>query len=231
MTTILSIHQPNNELLQMFDKIYVLAKGGVCVYSGPPTQLRKHLIECQIECNEDQVPIELLIKISFEGIYNSKVKILCEKAKEIIKESMFGFNEMKIIKNGLNRSAKNFSLVDFWYVLLRLFHRNYISNFKIFVLQLVSFVVMIASSLLVIDENIYKSDGCIQLNIVPNMTCAQQREEESLSSTNAIFTTFLMVFSTITQLITIVFSYANDMKIFVSEHKNSEFRTLNSSSL
>ena len=64
MTTIVSIHQPNNDLFQMFDNIYVLAKGGVCVYSGPPSSLRQHLIDCEIECNKNQIPIEVMLEIS-----------------------------------------------------------------------------------------------------------------------------------------------------------------------
>ena len=81
---------------------------------------------------------------------------------------------------------------------------------------------IIAINLLVINRNIYRSDGCIQLNTVPNMSCSQQREEESLSSTNAIFPSFLIVFSTITLLLTVGFSHIKDMKIFVSEHKSRE---------
>ena len=47
----------------MFDTLYVLAKGGRCVYSGPPEHLTQHLNECQIILNENQVPIETLITI------------------------------------------------------------------------------------------------------------------------------------------------------------------------
>ena len=48
----------------MFDKLYVLAKGGCCVFDGQTTRLKCHLEQCQIECLEWQVPIEELIKVS-----------------------------------------------------------------------------------------------------------------------------------------------------------------------
>ena len=35
-----SIHQPNTEILMLFDQLYVLARGGVCIYSGAPDKLR-----------------------------------------------------------------------------------------------------------------------------------------------------------------------------------------------
>ncbi|CAG2178136.1 unnamed protein product, partial [Oppiella nova] len=48
ISVIVSIHQPNNDLFHMFDNIYVLAKGGHCLYDGVPKQLRQHLMDCYI---------------------------------------------------------------------------------------------------------------------------------------------------------------------------------------
>ena len=59
-----SIHQPNSDILMMFDKLYVLAKGGFCVFDGESTQLKSHLEQCQVECLDWQVPIEELIKVA-----------------------------------------------------------------------------------------------------------------------------------------------------------------------
>ena len=207
----------------MFDNIYVLAKGGVCVYSGPPTALRQHLNECNVECNENQVPIEVLIKTSFEGFSDTKVQNLCQKTEENNNYFKNNLNYMKVIRNGLKKKVKNFSFIDFWYVLLRLCDRTFISNISIFVIQLSAFFVVIASCLLVIDPNVYRSDGCFQLNVIPNISCAQQREVESLSATYAIFSIFLMVFSVIILCFIIGFNYVNDLKIFVSEHRSCEF--------
>jgi ABC-type multidrug transport system ATPase subunit len=74
MSIITSIHQPNNDLFMMFNNIYVLAKGGICVYSDLPQDLKTHLSECDIICNEFQVPIEVLLKVSSEGINDKNVK-------------------------------------------------------------------------------------------------------------------------------------------------------------
>src|SRR5699024_1643313 len=45
MAIIVSIHVPNDAILKLFDKLYILAKGGVCVYSGAPALIRSHLEE------------------------------------------------------------------------------------------------------------------------------------------------------------------------------------------
>ena len=60
---IVSIHQPNVEVLDLFDNLYVLSKGGVNVYSGPPQSLLEYMTDCHIDCNEDMIPIEALLKV------------------------------------------------------------------------------------------------------------------------------------------------------------------------
>ncbi|CAG2109311.1 unnamed protein product [Medioppia subpectinata] len=64
MAIVTSIHQPNSLLLSMFDQLYVLSKGGHCVFAGRPNHLKDHLNNCGITCAPDILPIELLLKIS-----------------------------------------------------------------------------------------------------------------------------------------------------------------------
>ncbi|CAG2171101.1 unnamed protein product [Oppiella nova] len=53
MAIVTSIHQPNSLLLSMFDELYVLSKGGHCVFTGPPNLLRGHLLRSGITCADD----------------------------------------------------------------------------------------------------------------------------------------------------------------------------------
>ena len=64
MSIVTSIHQPNSLLLNMFDQLYVMAKGGHCVFTGRPNTLRSYLSVNGIDCPQDVLPIELLLKIS-----------------------------------------------------------------------------------------------------------------------------------------------------------------------
>src|SRR5207249_1216231 len=110
-----SIHQPNNDLFLMFDSVYVLAKGGVCVYSGLPQNLRQHLNECRIECTENQIPIEVIIKLSFNGINDKSVRQLTEKYQNL------NINTCNLTKSDrtLTNHSKTFKIIDFWYLLIR----------------------------------------------------------------------------------------------------------------
>lgn len=67
MAIVTSIHQPNSDIFLMYDKIYVLSRGGKCVYFGSPYDLYQHLLKMDIKCEKFQVPIEVVIKIAAQG--------------------------------------------------------------------------------------------------------------------------------------------------------------------
>ena len=60
---IVSIHQPNVEVLDMFDNLYVLSKGGVNVYSGGPQSLSQYMNDCHIDLSVNEIAIEKLLKV------------------------------------------------------------------------------------------------------------------------------------------------------------------------
>lgn len=69
MTIIASIHSPNDETLHLFESLYVLAKGGVPVFEGPPNQIKATLerVLPRMTVPADQPPIEMLLKIACTG--------------------------------------------------------------------------------------------------------------------------------------------------------------------
>ena len=82
LSIIISIHQPTLETLMIFDLLYVMAKGGVCVYSGRPQHLRQHMNDCHITLRDNQIPIEVLLKVGANGYNDNSVIELSEKANE-----------------------------------------------------------------------------------------------------------------------------------------------------
>lgn len=71
LTILVSIHAPNSELLNLFDQLYILAKGGVCIYFDRPENLEMKL-EQDInnnseEMKKDRPAIERYLKIACKG--------------------------------------------------------------------------------------------------------------------------------------------------------------------
>jgi hypothetical protein len=208
----------------MFDMLYVLAKGGVCVYSGTPKYLTTYLRECDIICSEFQVPIEILLKIASNGIEDKKVMQLMDKTSEdkqkIINKCK---NEAKFFSNGIPFESKNFKLIDFWYLLSRSMTYTYISQWKSLITQMLFYIfypLMIAN---MYNSNIGEPDGCFDFLDNANSSCLKEIEDNSLLDQNQKFVFTTSIFFMFIQLTFTILTFAKEVKIFINEHQNSKF--------
>ena len=74
ISIIVSIHQPNIEVLDTFDSLYVLSKGGVNVYWGGTKELARHMIECGIDIKANDFAIESLLKLCAKNFNDSTIR-------------------------------------------------------------------------------------------------------------------------------------------------------------
>lgn len=56
-----TIHQPSFKLVELFDQLYIISKGGKCVFFGQPRDLKSHLKRFQIKCPEGHNPADIAI--------------------------------------------------------------------------------------------------------------------------------------------------------------------------
>lgn len=100
-----SIHQPNSGLLMQFDKLYVLATGGRCIYDGPPKNLYSFLMSNNITIESNgYTPIEILLKIATTSSPNrnhqsGSSRYQCLKEEQLIMQL--------VSKNAENNEDKN----------------------------------------------------------------------------------------------------------------------------
>ncbi|KAF7495524.1 ATP-binding cassette sub-family G member 1 [Sarcoptes scabiei] len=67
-----SIHQPTALILQNFDRLYVLANDGRCIYDGPTDQLVSYLAKHNLTCPTYHNPADFVLEIS-SGDYGQDV--------------------------------------------------------------------------------------------------------------------------------------------------------------
>ena len=225
ITVITSIHQPNQDLFHMFDTVYVLAKGGVCVYSGLPQNLRQHLNECQIECNENQIPIEVLLKVcSEEKNSENKTKLITksnESKKQLfdncVQQKMRSINENQI-------DFKRFSFKDFYYLLKRTIVYTYIANWKLFLLQFILLQWITFSMTVHYDPAMVGPNGCREFEIGGG--CEQtldQIKDDLLIQQNIKYHLGLFNFTLFTIIVCLCISFSPEFKVTCNENKNGKF--------
>ena len=126
----------------MFDLLYVLSKGGYCIYNGRPQSLKEYLIESNIAINDTQVPIEVLMKVASKTTFSSEdseefevhndIKVLANKTKaleENLKQKCQIFGKITDPKN-ISIKPIDFNFLDFWVLIQRSFKCSIIRGWK-----------------------------------------------------------------------------------------------------
>ncbi len=208
----------------MFDKIYVLAKGGVCVYSGLPQDLKTHLSECDIICNEFQVPIEVLLKVSSQGINDKNVKQLCLKTSQSEQQlkSFTNKNETLLHSKGIKIKTKRFNLFDFWYLFCRSMTYTYICQWKSLTSHLLFCTIFCLCLTKSYNPDIGKVDGCFEQNIDLNITCKEREDQKSILEQNLYFNFIGFYVMMLIQVTISTSTFTTELKSFSSEHQNSK---------
>lgn len=228
ITIITSVHQPNVEMLEMYDSIYVLARGGVAIYSGPPHGILSQLSKVpSIDIAGCHFPIELLIKHSCSAFPDPTVVDLIDVANQRFKREAIDSGALEADTQstfgGPQVNYRRFCLGD-WYNLVGR-HLHYIRGFYypflfgFFLLFIVYGLVMRGF----FEASIAKPSGCIDIYEDFNNTCAQNMIDENNDLKNAIQYTFFVYL--IGTLLTVIYTSAGfywQLDFFINEHRNGK---------
>jgi hypothetical protein len=206
----------------LFNNIYVLAKGGVTIFYGCPQILRQHLIDCDINLSEHQIPIEILMKIGANGCMDETVIRLSNKTNENLKcfEKRIE-KELKLFPNGIPFHIKRFSFKE----LNQLFKRSVVYNFKhnwIIITALISAYIGFSYFMrLVFDFDIERPEGCIDINTtIGCIITKQQLEDSKLLQYNLNYLFVGLSVPLFLTLLSIPFIIGPEIKLVVNENKN-----------
>ena len=172
-----SIHQPNTDVLKLFDQLYVLLNRGQCIYNNHPSEIKKHLNECQIELLNYQVPIEELIKVassthSNDVIVNNLIRKTFERSISSLKYIKYG----KLQKKSLFQENKSFNWADVLILLRRTAKNELIGGWKIQISSLICYLLTIFALLYLFPNNIGSDPGCTENAIdLRNISSINQR--------------------------------------------------------
>ena len=220
LSIITSIHQPNLEILMIFDLLYVMAKGGVTVFSGAPQQLRHHLSKAHINCDENQIPIEVLMKVAADGYSDQTVIELSEiTGHDLNKYEERLDNELKHYPGGITITSKSFSLQQLYYLLLRM--TIYRMRFNWLQICIQNGLYLGAGCFLIIYFDFdLESNSC-----VPKVSNSCIQTEKNLKNDKLVdYGLKLMIFYLIIPFTLTLFfcsiSFTTEFKVFFKEYRN-----------
>ncbi|CAG2169609.1 unnamed protein product [Oppiella nova] len=221
MTIIASIHQPNNDLFHMFDNIYVLAKGGVCLYTGPPLPLRQHLHDCDIKLTQNDVPIETVLTIASDGNRTTDFGKLMSKQNSNESDDKLIEGNTRLVY-GKQNPTKRFSFRDVYCLLTRSMRYAYISQWKTLGLQIAMLIYTGMMLRVIMDTKIIVPDGCVTIEL--GAGCDHQSDadiiNENFLKDNIKFLMALVVVVPVQIMFVFSISFCAEVAIFCNEHYN-----------
>ncbi|KAH7642902.1 hypothetical protein HUG17_9593 [Dermatophagoides farinae] len=207
ITVLVSIHAPSSDILDMFDQLYIIAKGGVCIYSDQPDRLRSHLNQITgIALNEDDSPIQEYLRIASNGINDEQVRKLTQESVQqdhqrlTAQFSKFEKEECPFasIPKGIPHYSRKFRSSDLWTQFRRLLRLTFIADVRHIIGILILIIITLITYTSITNKDMVIPRGCIPFNIEHlNQTCQNKLKEDRLIGTliMLLFLIILLTFS------------------------------------
>ncbi|KAH9512085.1 ABC protein, sub ABCG [Dermatophagoides farinae] len=230
ITVIVSIHAPSSDILNMFDQLYIIAKGGVCIYSDHPDRLRPHLNRITgIALNEDESPIQEYLRIASNGIDDEQVRKLTQESFQQHHRGLTShINKLaenkcpfESIPKGIPHYSKKFRFFDLWIQFKRLLCLAFIADVRILIGVLANITINLILFALITNKDMLMPEGCLPFDIEHyNQTCQNKLENDRLNMTFFMFLTFTtLAFFTISIGMNSLVA-VNFMKVLRHEYRN-----------
>ena len=227
MCLITSIHQMNNGLLMMFDKVLVLSRSGQCIYSGEPRQIRTYLADHNAHITERQLPIEALLKYCCHDSDDSIIKTMIDSSsqKELNVIDVRVKDETDLSINGIEQLAKRFFWRDLNILLLRRANSLLHYEWRVLAFQLAVYLTFAIVMIWIYNYDIGSPSGCLSIDEDFNNTCVKtvtKLREEELLAYNIYYNHNILLILMLLSIIMPTLTFSADLTLFFNEHRNCE---------
>lgn len=215
---LLSIHQPNNDLFLMFDTIHVLSKG-FCLFSGRPHELKHYLSEYDINCKENEIPIEVLLKISSNDCTDNRIQQMIDKTLEVNKSTNSRI-DTKTKNYNFKTNSKHLCAKDIYYLSMRRICTHFTCQWKTLFIESLFHVIFTLILTNAINESHWKFNGCFTYSSNSTINCVD-KEQQKLITEQTVFLIYLTSFIFMLTIISITTkNFCTEIHGFLYEIRN-----------
>lgn len=236
ITLMVSIHMPNDEIIRMFDQLYILAKGGVCIFAGAPNFLRKNLKEqLNVEVLPGQPPIEFYLKLASREMLETDKKSNANDddnhVLKLVKHTQIEENEklkpfrkqIRCLNTGMSRRYKRFYFRDFLLQIIRLGYIIFRVEFHSMLIQLFCYIFFYLFMSTVFDHNILNYNDCYSLDYF-NTTCKEIITDDTMITYYINYQAISVMFTNLINIIVGTILFSPLLKVFRNEHQNRNYQ-------
>ncbi|XP_054152479.1 ATP-binding cassette sub-family G member 1-like [Oppia nitens] len=231
MSVITTIHQPNSDLLELFDKVYVLSRSGTNIFSGRPQDIHHFLNANDSSYQQNLHPIEHMLMLASVDHENSCLKKLSQTNNLSTKEGLISRCNVQTIESTKDMffRSKRFYLSDLWHLTVRNMLCSYVYEWKSICFQIVLYLGLAIGLSTLYNRRMILADGCVDDNIFTyGMNCTETEEslnDESLLKRNLQYHMSFLMGSSFIQIILTTMTFSSKVNIFFNEHRNGWYST------
>lgn len=218
-------------MLYNFDQLYVLARGGVCIYSGLPGQIGAHIESCVSASTVEKIalsqyPIETLIRYSSSDFSTPLVQQLFQLATKSILNEELKSDFAQIASDGLLPNRPRFSFLSS--VILARRYLSHVIGHQWPLLLTFAIVNLIYGHQLTIffHAHIAQPNGCVSLDDDFNSTCSRSAEK-ILSDFELIenykYNYFMVGIFLFLLMLQTSLTFMKDFALMQNEHRNGTY--------
>ena len=227
ISVVTSIHQPNNEIISEFDKLYVMSIRGQCVFEGPPQQLMD-FVQDQTEWKANHNLTEIIMKIFSNNEVIGKTLLALRKTTRSF-QSPLTVKDRNVKRLVLHN--KSYSLYDTWHLMSRSLTCTLRHRFWNGIIQFLWLVVLAFIFTMLFDKETGKPSGCfyyVELFVLCDQSEDTVRQVKLLSENNRLIFFALIAIQFFT-LVTTALVFTQEICVFYREHSNGNFILFSSS--
>ena len=214
-------------MIKLFDKLYVLAKGGVCIYNGPTVSLVNHLKNFNFNCPTYFNPTDLMIQISCQEYGEKSFKEMISYQSAVTKQELLRDTHCLKYKYDLSRLVNDMvdvqkpNIVGQIRLLIERDFKNSARRPLLNILRFCYFTFFALFIYLTYNYDIGRFNGCYsELLNTSNMNRMNYAQRLAQLSDNSSILFFITMFLVISSIMPAALTIPTEITIFIKERSN-----------
>lgn len=215
-------------MIKLFDKLYVLAKGGVCIYNGQTVSLVNYLKNFNFKCPTYFNPTDLMIQISCQEYGEKSFKEMIRHQSAVTKQELIRDTACLKYKYDLSKlvndmvEVKKPNIISQIRLLIERDFKNSSRRPLLNILRFCYFTFFALFIWLTYNYNIGVFNGCYSelLNTSNNLNQMNYAQRLAQLSDNSSILFFITMFLVISSIMPAALTIPTEITIFIKERSN-----------
>lgn len=228
LTIITSIHQPTTFILNQFDQLYVLARGGICIFNGHPNGLCDFVAQVPELINNapnNSSPIEMLIRQSCASCWQNELTTKLNQLVPNIEKLNEVFEDTYLSVDGVMANQTRFTIHSFLQLSRRYLMYIYTYLYKEWLIYIFINILSGVTLRLLLNREMIHISSCVNIEQDDLSSCQmslKKLNDKLMLIDNSVYLYYAFVTFLFLPLVYSAVSLLNELPVMANEHRNGK---------